>query len=164
MKGTDKFLITIVVGVIILAAAAIGVVLMQPEAEYLLDDMPEGVTHNYLLAIQNEDYERAYSYLSQDLLDYPHDVIEFQKDINNYSYWFRQNTSNTIEILTTNIYGNIADVEARESTFYQGELFDSGQRTRNFILKLQLTDDEWKIVDGDYYFVYCWNSDDGCRN
>jgi hypothetical protein len=164
MKGTDKFLITIVVGVIILAVSAIVVTLNRPDATYQPEDTPGGVTHNYLLAIRNEDYERAYSYLSKDLIDYPEDVIEFERDIDNNSYRFRKNTSSTIEVLSASIYREEADVEVRETTFYQGDMFDNGQRTRNFEITLRLTDNEWKIVDGDYYFVYCWNIDDGCRN
>ncbi|MBW8012441.1 MAG: hypothetical protein FVQ83_14595 [Chloroflexi bacterium] len=163
MKGTDKFLIAIVVGVIILAAAAIGVALMQSEAAYLSDDTPEGVTHNYLLAIQNEDYERAYSYLSPDLIEYPEDVIEFKRDINLNLFIFRQNTSNTIEILSSSIYGENADVEVRETSFHQGDFFDSYRSTNNFVITLTIIDGEWKIVNGDYYFAPCWR-DYGCKN
>ena len=36
----------------LLVIVAIIAVLRQPEPEYMLDDIPEGVVHNYLLALQ----------------------------------------------------------------------------------------------------------------
>ena len=37
----------------------------QDKQEYVADDTPEGVVHNYALAVFNEDYEKAYAYLAE---------------------------------------------------------------------------------------------------
>ena len=81
MKSTDRFLIGIVIGVVVLVIAAFGVAFLGPKPAYQSDDTPEGVAHNYLLAIQREDYARAYGYLSPDLRGYPASDEQFIEDM-----------------------------------------------------------------------------------
>jgi hypothetical protein len=71
MKSTDKFLIGIVVGIVLLVVAAFVITLARPEPTYQVEGTPESVAHNYLLALQKEDYQRAYGYLSPTLKGYP---------------------------------------------------------------------------------------------
>ena len=59
MKNTDKFLIGIVVSIILLVVIVFAVVLTRPEPAYQTDDTASGVAHNYLLAIQREEFERG---------------------------------------------------------------------------------------------------------
>lgn len=65
MKGSDKTLALIVGGVVLLLIIAFGLVLLRPAPEYRDDVDPDGAAHNYLLALQRADYERAYSYISE---------------------------------------------------------------------------------------------------
>jgi hypothetical protein len=68
MKGTDRFLIGIVAGVVILVVAVLAIALLRPnQPSYEPDDTAEGVAHNYLLALQLEDYGRAQGCLSRSL-------------------------------------------------------------------------------------------------
>lgn len=65
MKGIDKFLIVMVVGVVVLVGVVVAVVLLRSgEASYEPNSTPEAVAHDYLLALQWEDYERAYEWWS----------------------------------------------------------------------------------------------------
>ena len=65
MKG-DKFLTAILAGIGILILAALAIFFLRQSREtYLPDDTPEGVVHNYLLAILQKDYVRAYGYLAE---------------------------------------------------------------------------------------------------
>ena len=77
---------SIVVGIVLLIIVALVAVLTRsPQNEdYVADDTPQGVVHDYFLAIQRKDYDRAYSYLSDDLKSKP-DLNQFIRDIGNTS-------------------------------------------------------------------------------
>jgi len=67
----DRFLIGILVGIGLLVLAALAVFFTRhQQVEYMPDGRPEDAVHNYVLAVMNKDYERAYSYLA-DLKDKP---------------------------------------------------------------------------------------------
>ena len=67
----DKFLTGILIGIGVLILLALGLFFTrQDKREYIADTTPEGVVHNYVLAILNKDYEKAYAYLA-DLEDKP---------------------------------------------------------------------------------------------
>ena len=60
----DKFLIAIVISIIVLMGLAVGVFLVRQNAQdYVVEDTPEGIVHNYVFAIQQDDFERAYDFL-----------------------------------------------------------------------------------------------------
>jgi len=162
MKSTDKFLIGIVIGIVLLVVAAFVVTLTRPEPTYQAEDTPKGVAHNYLLALQKEDHQRAYGYLSPTLKGYPASAERFAENVEDSSWRFRLDTDTTLAVESARVTGNRAVVEVRESRFRGGDLFDSGQSTTVFEMELQL-EDEWKIADSDYYFAWCWKRDDGCR-
>ncbi|HOF89582.1 MAG TPA: hypothetical protein PLZ36_15990, partial [Armatimonadota bacterium] len=67
MHTSDKWLIGIVIGAALLVCAAVAVTVLRPKPAYRADDTPAGVTHNYLLALKQRDYARAYGYLSPTL-------------------------------------------------------------------------------------------------
>jgi len=164
MKSTDKFLTGIVVGIILLVVAAFVITLARPEPAYQEEDTPESVAHNYLLALQKEDFERAYSCLSPTLDGYPDSVEAFIEQIKDSSWRFRVDADTTLAVESARITRNRATVDVREARFYESDLFDSSQRTTIFEIELQLEDGEWKIVDADYYFSPCWvdSEDWGC--
>ncbi len=61
----DRFLIGILIGIGVLVVAALVVFFTgQSQATYLPEDTPDGVVHNYVLAVLNKDYPRAYGYLA----------------------------------------------------------------------------------------------------
>ncbi len=65
MLRQDRFLIGILVGLAVLAGAAIvAVVVRTPFADYMDDSTPSGVVHNYLVALQRGEPDRAYVYLT----------------------------------------------------------------------------------------------------
>ena len=167
IRSTDKFLIGIVVGVIILIGAAFAVAFLRPAPTFQPDDTPAGVAHNYLLALQKKEYERAYGYLSPTLENYPDSVDKFIDNIDDYDWQFRdlQEGAITVAVETTDITGERAEVVVRENHFRQGGLFNSSQYDRTFDMRLRLDSDQngWKIVDSDSYWVRCWDDEEGCR-
>jgi hypothetical protein len=162
MKTTDKVLIGIVAGIILLVIVALVVTLTRPEPTYQAEDTPEGVAHNYLLALQIEEYERAYGYLSPTLAGYPASAERFVEHIHDNAWRFRLNTDATLSVESSKITGDNATVYVQESRFWGGDLFDSGQSTYTFDMKLRLEEGQWKIIDSDNYFAWCWDREDGC--
>jgi hypothetical protein len=159
MKKHDKALIGIVVGIILLVIIAFVVTLTRTPATYQADDTPEGVVNNYLLAITQEEYDRAYPYLSPSLEGYPESLEEFQDDIRDYYYWFHRDSS--LSILSSDNDGDQATVYLRENRF-DGVMFESRQYFDSFEIQLKWENGQWKIVDGNVYFAYCWTDEEGC--
>ena len=61
----DRFLTGILIGIGVLILLALGLFFTrQDKHEYIADTAPEGVVHNYVLAVLNKDYEKAYGYLA----------------------------------------------------------------------------------------------------
>ena len=61
----DRFLIGILIGIVVLIVVALTVFLArQNKQTYMTEVTPEGVVHNYILALLNKDYQKAYGYLA----------------------------------------------------------------------------------------------------
>jgi len=163
MKMTDKILIGIVVGIVLLIIVALVVALTQSEPTYQSENTPEAVAHNYLLALQKEEFEEAYSYLYPDLKGYPESLEKFEEQIQDNSWSFRLDRDVTLSVESTKVTGDRATVEVLESSFYGGGLFDSGQSTYDFDMELRQVDNEWKIIESDWYFAWCWDRLEGCE-
>jgi len=162
MKSTDKVLMGIVVGIVLLIVVAFGVTLARPEPTYQSEDTPEGIAHNYLLALQKEEYQRAYSYLSPRIKGYPTSLEKFIKHVHNNSWRFRLNTETTLSVESAKTTRSNATVTVRETRFQGGDLFDSGQSSNVFNMDLHLDNGKWKIVHSDYYFAWCWGYLESC--
>lgn len=61
----DKFLTGILIGIGALILLALGLFFTRQERrEYVADTTPDGVVHNYVLAVLNKDFQKAYGYLA----------------------------------------------------------------------------------------------------
>ena len=164
MKKTDTLLIGIVAGILLLVLIAFGVALTRPKPTYQTEDTPEGVAFNYLFALQQKDYERAYGYLLPTIKGYPRTVEKFREQIRDYSWNFRglEDTSTTLEIDSVEVNGRQAYVGIRETQFHEGDLFSSSEYSRIFEMTLRPDENgKWKIVDSDSYWVDCWSDSQG---
>ena len=168
MKKTDKLLVGIVAGILLLVLVAFGVALTRPRPTYQAEDKPEGVAFNYLFALQQGDYERAYGYLSPTIKGYPRTVENFRDQIRDYSWNFSglNDSSTTLEVDSVDVSGQRADVRIRETQFYEGDLFSSSEHSRIFDMTLRRDGNgKWQIVESDSYWVYCWSDTNryGCK-
>ena len=163
MKNADKFLIGIVAAIVLLVLAALILTRLQPEATYQDDGSPQGVAHNYLLALRKGEYERAYGYLSPTLDGYPDSAGAFAASVLRERWMFRRDEDVTLAVASHIVAGDGAAVQVRESRFRGDGLFDSASHTEQFEMSLQREGSEWKIVESEAYFAPCWLSDRGCK-
>ncbi len=106
----DRFLTGILIGIGVLVAAALAVFFARQNTQtYLAEDTPEGVVHNYVLALINKDYERAYGYLAD--LEYKPTYEEFRRP-------FLQGSANpesdSVDIGASYVSGDDATVEVSQ--------------------------------------------------
>jgi len=60
----DRFLIGILIGIAVLVVVALVLAFTrQGTKTYVSEDTPEGVLHNFVMALHNNEYQRAYGYL-----------------------------------------------------------------------------------------------------
>ncbi len=156
MKSTDRFLVGIVIGILVLVIAAFAITLFRPDTIYKTDDTPENVSHNYLLAFEKGDYERAYSYLSPELEGYPQDLDAFMHDVQANRWEFGFDRNHTLSIENGRSLGEFYLVTVRETNFYNSGPFQSQPDVSTFTLRLKQINGEWKLVDGQIYFWNCW--------
>lgn len=63
---SDRFLTAILIGIGALAIIALALFFVRRGGQdYIDDNSPTGVTHNFILAIERADYTQAYSYVTQ---------------------------------------------------------------------------------------------------
>jgi len=79
----DKFLTGILIGIGALVLLALGLFFARQDGqrEYIADSTPDGVVHNYVLAVLDKDYQKAYSYLAD--LDHKPKYEEFRQSFFN---------------------------------------------------------------------------------
>lgn len=159
MKQTDRLLLIIVGGIILLIVAVFILVLRRPVPQYQAENSPENSAHNYLLALRQQDYERAYSYLAPTLVNYPANLNEFIDDIQRNSWAFRLDADVSLAVESVRTATDQATITIQETTFYHAGLFDSSQSVDTFAMRLSQTDGGWKITQADAYWVSCWHRD-----
>lgn len=162
MKQTDRFLLAIITGVVVLVIAALALALTRTPQAYQPDTMPAGVAHNYVLALQQGDAEKAYGYLSPAIKGYPPTAEEFSADIDRYGWGFDRGAA-TIAVRDERIVDDRATVTVDETRFNEGGLFNSGQYTNSFDVTLRRDGQTWKIVEADSYWAWCWNQSRPCN-
>jgi len=164
MKSTDKFLVGIVGGVVLLVVVAFIAAYVRPKPSYQSDDVPDGVAYNYLFALQQKDYTRAYSYLSPTLKGHPSDLDSFIAIINQQKWNFQADeSSTTIAIEATKLTGDTATVTVRHTTFYNDGLLGRSPYNNNFDMRLRRDKGAWKIISSSAFWAYCWDTQGGCK-
>lgn len=155
----DKFLIGIVAGIILLVVVSLAVVLLRsPENEaYIADDTPAGVVHNYFLAVQRKEFEKAYGYLSDDLKSKPA-LDEFIREMDNAG----RGQEMALSIGDTRLGDVHTQVDVTITTYRSGTLFDSSSYTSQNTVYLRAAGDgsQWKITQFPYpYWGYYWDEE-----
>lgn len=147
----DRFLVGILVGIGVLVVIALTLFFTrQDKQEYVADDTPEGVVHDYALAVFNEDYEKAYAYLAES---------ENKPTYNEFRQAFFNNYVNPdnagLELGETKIAGEEAYVTVY-LVYSPSDPFSSSYRNTE-TARLERQNGEWKLLQMPYNFwSYEW--------
>jgi hypothetical protein len=163
MKNPDRMLMAIVAGILLVVIAGLAVALLRPAAQFRADDTPEAAVHNYLLALQRDDFARAYSYLSPELSGYPASALEFERDVTGNRWQFGGNAPNVaLEVLSARVDGTTALARVRETQFYDAGWFGTNSYSYEHTFTLEREDGAWRLRRGDSYWLLCWHDSLGC--
>ena len=150
----DRFLVGILIGIGALVVVALALFfLRQDKQEYVDDSTPEGVVHNYSLAVYREDYEKAYGYLGE--ADHKPTFSEFQKAFFNH-YVDPRNVG--LEIGESKVTDDDAFVTLYLIYNSSDPFSNSYRNTDTAHLKRQ--NGQWKLLQMPYNFwSYDWYQD-----
>ena len=147
----DRFLIAIVsvIGVLVVVSLVL-FFLRQGSQSYQSEDTPQAVVHNYVLALQKGDFQRAYSYLSEKT-GKPSFTSFHQAFINN-----QQSISTAaIQIGEVTVSGSDATVSLTLLQSGGGAFADTFRQTQAATVVRQ--NNAWKIDTMPYpYWSYDW--------
>jgi len=164
-RSSDRFLLGIVAGMVLLVGLAFALVLLQPQPTYQPDGPPEAVAHNFLLALRQEDDARAYAYLSPTLQGYPGSLEAFATDVRDRVWELRaERRAVALNVVETRIVGDRAWVTIRETWSEPSGLFNRMTSSSTFDVRLERAEvaAPWLIVSADRYWAPCWESAKGC--
>ena len=148
----DRFLTGILIGIAILIVAALAVFFTRQDKQaYASEDTPEGVVHNYVLAVLNKDYQKAYGYLAD--LDGKPTLGEFRSA---FAVGRLTPVNNGIQIGRTQINGEDASVEVN-MVYAPSDPFSTGYNTVG-AAQLVKQNGAWKISSIPAYNLwdYSW--------
>jgi hypothetical protein len=148
----DKFLTGILIGIgaLILLALALFFTRQNGKNDYVAEDNPEGVVNNYVVAVLNKDYQKAYGYLA-DLEEKP----TYEQFRQSFFNGMVNPTDAGVEIGTAEINGNEAVVTL--SVYYSAnDPFASRYASQDRALLVR-QDGSWKLSAMPYNFwSYDW--------
>ena len=148
----DRFLTGILVGIVVLVVIALAVFfLRQVSQSYISEDLPEGVVHNYVLAVLNDDYEKAYGYLA-DLDNKP----TYEKFRDAFLTGVVNPNNSAVDIGTSEVTDDTASVEVA-LIYNPSDPFSTGYRdVQRAVLVKQ--NGAWKLssMPGYYFWDYNW--------
>ncbi|HSB00309.1 MAG TPA: hypothetical protein VLE49_06650 [Anaerolineales bacterium] len=148
----DRFLTGILIGIAALVVIALTVFFVRRDSQsYVSEDTPEGVVHNYVLAVLNGDYKKAYGYLA-DLEDKP--TYEQFRDA--FIKGMVNPNNSAVDVGQSEVNNDTASVEVA-MIYNPSDPFSTGYRdVQRAILVKQ--DGAWKLssMPGYYFWDYNW--------
>ena len=147
----DRFLTGILIGIGLLVVVALAVFFTRKDTQtYISDETPEGVVHNYVVAVLNKDYEKAYSYLAD--LDNKPTYEEFR---DSFLKGMVNPNNSGVDIGQSDITGDDATVEVT-LVYNPSDPFSTDYRdTQRAILVKQ--NGAWKISSMPQYNFWDYN-------
>lgn len=154
MKSSNRFLLGFgIIITVLIAAAIILVVTNHNEIEMLPENTPQGIVQRFMLAIQEHDVQKAYTYLdiveNTEKLTYDDWVKSYSTEIQATQTTWKATLGNTI------ITDDTATVEVLIDIFQPGSPFEDPTYTRHYTYQLRRTNDTWFITERPWlYWLY----------
>jgi hypothetical protein len=136
--GLDRFTIGIALAVALLVPLLFIFVMTQPKAAPVDESTPGGVIHNYYLALQQDEVQRAYAYLSADTrgwLSYE----QFSAQVST------RPQTRAIRITNERVEDGTARVTVTVTTYLPTGPFSSGEYSTERTIVLRREDGGWRI-------------------
>lgn len=148
----DRFLTGILIGIGALVVAALAVFFTRSDTQtYISEDTPEGVAHNYVVAVLEKDYEKAYGYLA-DLERKP----TYEQFRDSFLKGVINSTGYAVDIGQSEIIGDSATVEIA-LIYNSSDPFSTGYRDTSQRGILVKENGLWKLSSMPYNFWdYNW--------
>ena len=148
----DRFLTGILIGIGVLIIAALAVFFIRRDGQsYIAEDTPEGVVHNYVVAVLNKDYQKAYGYLAD--LEHKPTFDEFHKS---FVTGVLNPDSSGVDVGKSEITGDDAYVEVAV-IYNPSDPFSTGYRDMQRAILVK-QGGAWKISSMPTYYLwdYSW--------
>lgn len=148
----DRFLFGILVGIgLLIVAALVLFFIRSANTTYVDDNTPQGVAHNYFLAIHRRDYQRAYGYIMESAQKPDFDY--FQQQFVAYNAGEAARTA--VEIGEVQSEDNTGRATVRVFLIRPAaSLFEETSRSASTV-SLVLQDGQWGLQEAPYpFWVY----------
>ena len=153
MNSSSKWLLIFagIIGALALIAVVLVLSTQGKNVTLLAAGTPQGTVQRYLIALENQDYQQAYTYLSPNM-----------PGTTSYNDWLTQNTNRpagqtgwraTLGKTVQN--GSYGTVDVMIETSYPGGMMSSSQSTLPVTFDLTETGNSWLITSPTYiYWIY----------
>jgi hypothetical protein len=158
---SDVFLLIIVIAIVGLVIAAFIVVANRPAPQYENAGTAESTVHDYLLAMELGDYERAYSYLAPDL-GYPATYEEFYDSIQDFPWQFAPPDNASLIVESSAPAGERREEVRVRQIAGSNSLFGGRGYSYEFIMTVEETAEGPRIVFGESFWSPCWGDENSC--
>jgi hypothetical protein len=148
---TDRFLLGILIAIATVVVIALTLFFTrQDRQEYMAENTPKGVVHNYALAVINGDFSKAYSYLAE-----AENKPSYETFRQAFSSRYVDPSNAGLEIGDIEISGDDAFVTVY-LIYYSNDPFSSSYRSSEEA-RLERQNGSWKLLQMPYNFwAYDW--------
>jgi hypothetical protein len=152
MKSSSRLLLAFGVAVGVLVIVAVVLVLTMPAQEVRLfpEDTPEGTVQRYFLALQAQDYLKAYNYLSPP----PSEKIAYE-DWRGPAVSSEEKPELKVTLGKSVVTGNEATVDSVVDVFRPSGPFGNPVHTHHITFSLKQEGTSWKITSpADVWWLF----------
>lgn len=154
-SSRSLFVFGVAIGVLVIVAIVLVFTLPgQGSASLLPEDTPKGIVQRFFLALEAEDYQKAYSYTS-----FPSGTPKYEewRDSAISSREERGSESMRITLGESVVTDNEATVDVVVDVFSPGVPFENPVRTNHTIFSLEKAETSWKITSPTYVWWLCYS-------
>lgn len=147
----DRFLLGIIAGIgLLLIAAMVAIVLLRGSAAALPAATPGGTVQRFLQALETQDYDRAYDYLSDTMSNKPSREAFTRYNAEYVTY---EQANMRLRIERESISGETATVVVEVTHYSTGNpIFGGGEWTVSETFTLRREGEAWRITSLPYRY------------